>query len=650
LSLVTDETATCHYAPSSGVAYAVMTGILNETNGTSQSAVISNLVAGTAYSYYVRCQDTYGNVNTSDYLIAFSTAAAPVVSTGTTPPSSPALWLKADAGVVATSSQITQWTDQSGNNNQALASGSAEPTLLAAATGGLPAVHFNGVANTLTVPNSASLNMGGGSFTISAWTRSPLTDSIGGLMRKGDGPFNLSGGGWELRNQLTLLEFARGTRVGTPNRLQTFLTANTWYQLTIVYDSVAGMETFYVNGSPVSTVASSGSYADSYDLNIGLGRDGYFIGDMAEILMYTRALSASDLTLLQQYLTARYSGAPVAPTRTAPPVLTSGSPTGTLAAGTTSTTLSLSSDENATCRYSTSAGMSYASMTNVFTTTGGTTQSVTVAGLQNSTSYVYYVRCKDASGNTDPADYKISFSIAAPPPQTTSSSAPPTGSVVWLRADQGVTATNSLVSQWGDQSGTNNNAVQSVSADQPALIPNDVNGLPAVRFNATSTYLDIANNPTINFGSNSFTISYLFSSSLTDSITGHMRKGNSSFDLNGVGFEFRTQTKLLEFTVASGNGAPPRLQYTFPSGNQWYNVTVVYNAATLTATLYVNGTLAATQTMGGPYADTYDLQIGVGRDGYMDGDIAEFLVYPRALSSADLTTLATYLKGKYGTP
>ncbi len=81
-----------------------------------------------------------------------------------------------------------------------------------------------------------------------------------------------------------------------------------------------------------------------------------------------------------------------------PPVRSNGLPTGTLAVGTTQATLSLTTNENATCRYATTAGVAYASMTSTFTTTGGTTHSTTVTGLTNGGSYNFFVRCQDAAG------------------------------------------------------------------------------------------------------------------------------------------------------------------------------------------------------------------------------------------------------------
>ncbi|MCJ7817026.1 MAG: putative metal-binding motif-containing protein, partial [Candidatus Aenigmarchaeota archaeon] len=99
---------------------------------------------------------------------------------------------------------------------------------------------------------------------------------------------------------------------------------------------------------------------------------------------------------------------------TTPPTRSNGSPTGTLPAGTSQTTLSLATDENATCRYSTTAGVSYSSMANTFSSTGGTAHSTLVTGLTNGTTYDSYMRCQDTSGNYNTDDFNISFSIASP--------------------------------------------------------------------------------------------------------------------------------------------------------------------------------------------------------------------------------------------
>lgn len=118
--------------------------------------------------------------------------------------------------------------------------------------------------------------------------------------------------------------------------------------------------------------------------------------------------SSTDYTLL------------TAPTDSTPPVRSAGSPSGTLAAGTTSTTLSLTTDESATCKYGTVAATAYADIASTFSTTGGTSHSQSLTGL-TPVSYTYYVRCQDVPGNADTDDYTISFTI---PPDTTAPSIP----------------------------------------------------------------------------------------------------------------------------------------------------------------------------------------------------------------------------------
>jgi hypothetical protein len=97
-----------------------------------------------------------------------------------------------------------------------------------------------------------------------------------------------------------------------------------------------------------------------------------------------------------------------------PPIRSAGSPSTALTSGTTSTTLSLTTDENATCKYGTTSGVAYASMSSTFGNTGTTSHSQNLTGLSSGTSYTYYVRCIDTGGSANTDDYSISFSIAAP--------------------------------------------------------------------------------------------------------------------------------------------------------------------------------------------------------------------------------------------
>ena len=112
-----------------------------------------------------------------------------------------------------------------------------------------------------------------------------------------------------------------------------------------------------------------------------------------------------------------------------PPVRSSGLPSGSLPSTTTQTTLTLLTNENATCKYSTTAGTAYASMSATFSTTGSTSHSTSVSGLTSGTSYTYYVRCNDADGNTNTDDYPISFAVSSTSTAGSSCSNPPPGTI-----------------------------------------------------------------------------------------------------------------------------------------------------------------------------------------------------------------------------
>ena len=80
-----------------------------------------------------------------------------------------------------------------------------------------------------------------------------------------------------------------------------------------------------------------------------------------------------------------------------------------LPAGTTFTTLGVTTDEQTTCRYTSTTNTAYDAMSTSFASTGSTTHSTTLTGLSDGGAYSYYVRRQDGSGNvnspTDNASY-----------------------------------------------------------------------------------------------------------------------------------------------------------------------------------------------------------------------------------------------------
>ncbi len=124
---------------------------------------------------------------------------------------------------------------------------------------------------------------------------------------------------------------------------------------------------------------------------------------------------------------------------TVPPIRFNGSPAGTLPSTTTTTTIALSTNEAATCRYATSEGILYANMPFTFTVTGALSHTQIVTGLQEEQTYTYTVKCRDVANNANPDDLPISFYIDSSdvvPPVISNvqviSVTPYSASVTWL--------------------------------------------------------------------------------------------------------------------------------------------------------------------------------------------------------------------------
>ncbi|HXG19026.1 MAG TPA: LamG-like jellyroll fold domain-containing protein [Methylomirabilota bacterium] len=403
LSLTTDKNATCRYATTPGVSYDLMANIFSTTGGTSHSTIVTGLTDGQVYNYYCRCSDTAGNANTSDYVISFGV--------GTPPQKSGLVAAYAfNEGAGGTTA------DASGNGNTGTLTG---PAWAAQGKYG-SALSFNG-ASFVTVNDSPTLDLTNG-MTLEAWVYPTVTptnwstavmkEQPGGLV------YTLYAGAPTTRPNVYI--FTSGEQgVAGPAALP----LNTWSHLAGTYDGVTLR--LYVNGTQVASQGVSGNLVTSSGA-VRIGGNSvwgeYFQGLIDEVRIYNRALTGSEIQ--------GDMNTPIGEARdTTPPVLSNGQPSGTLAAGTTQTTLSLTTDENATCKYATTAGTPYASMPTVFSTTGGTSHSTTVNGLSGGQTYNYYCRCSDALGNVNGSDYVITFSVAATPAAapTVSSVSPASG-------------------------------------------------------------------------------------------------------------------------------------------------------------------------------------------------------------------------------
>jgi hypothetical protein len=399
--------------------------------------------------------------------------------------------------------------------------------------------------------------------------------------------------------------------------------------------------THYLNGGAFGTGVITLTPLDA-DTPLKIGsRDDLFTkmkGDLAEILIYDAALSSNDLKNVQDYLAGKYGIAQVQLSNTLPKVQITAPTAGTnVPAGTAITLTATASDTDGSITRvdffangigiaSDSTAPYSASYTNNF---GGAVTLTAVAtdnlGQQATSASV---------------DFNVTGGQTA--------AIPTSGLVLWLKPDQGIIKdAGGAVSEWQDSSGTGNNAAQSDSAKQPLFNATGVNGLPTVTFDGTDDYLEVPNTPSVAITGD---ITSFFVFNVTDFDTfraiwaktaGNLPAANDYYLVSGSGSpRFYHGNGGAGIAQVTGTEAPPTGTF----------VTAGFELEGTTATHFLNGAdngsgdlAAAGLDLGGP------LQIGTRADFVtkFKGDLAELVIYARALTAAERTQVQDYLQKKY---
>jgi len=385
ITWATDEIATSQIEYGATTAYGSSTTL--DTNlATAHSQVITGLNPATAYHYRVKSKDASNNSATStDYTFTTTEQPADLV----------AYWnFNEGTGTTA--------ADSSGNNNDGTLVNN--PAWVNGKIG--KAISFDGSNDFVDCGDNPAFNLGG-TKTVEFWAKFPVNEIDKRIIAF---PVEFAGAPIIVQHGLKVsaVEIVNASSSAGRTTSNNVITLNQWHHIAAVYDGVSSANTkIYIDGISESVGSTPWNYySKSGNVFIGGRQDNsaHFNGSIDNIRVYSRALTPAEIL-------ANYNEAQ----DTTPPSRSNGSPTGVLSSGTTETTISLTTDEQATCKYSTSPGTVYGSMPNTFTTTNSTSHSQTITGLTDGQSYAYYVKCQDTINNSNSDDYSISFSIASSP-------------------------------------------------------------------------------------------------------------------------------------------------------------------------------------------------------------------------------------------
>jgi alpha-tubulin suppressor-like RCC1 family protein/Ca2+-binding RTX toxin-like protein len=241
----------------------------------------------------------------------------------------------------------------------------------------------------------------------------------------------------------------------------------------------------------------------------------------------------------------------------------------------------------------------------------------------------------------------VSISIDIQPPVSAID-----GLLLWLRADAGVTKdSNGHVSSWLDQSGHGHDVSQTATGSQPLWVSTATNRQPAIRFDGSNDYFTGVT--TSYFKPTNITVMAVYKLAATSAWPKIICQPMAS-----SGWSSPWTTWDLTAGIGSNNANPgsyitvSSTVYTNNSGigftNEYITLILTYNGST--ANLYINGSKRITNSCAGvlAYGSSSVFFVGADPSGeYINGDIAELLVYDHALTDSELGVVGQYSYHKY---
>jgi hypothetical protein len=588
------------------------------------------------------------------------------------------LWLKSDTGVTASASgAVSAWADQSPNANNAgpRTDGPPEelPLLVPNAANTKPVIRFDGVDDVLQIANSSTLQPGAGD-----WTVFFVGKRLGGS--RGDFPQIIGSRpwvagldkGWSVSmndSGVPASHYADGAAGhDVPAVLAATALSTSAFELWQVEENRGTRQTsFYRNGDAdrISNTAMPPNAIDQAD-PIFIGRE---VGgannrraniDLAEIIIYNRALNETERNSVSKYLSDRYN---LGFNPNVPPSINFAAPannTSVAAPGPVTVTVNASDTDGAITSLELRSGSRLlASSTNG---TLSTTVQVLTAGTAT-----LMANATDNRGGTAATSLTITGTGG------TTGTAPPAGAgsrlVLWLKADAGITKdSQGFVSAWADQSVNGNNAQQDNSFAsggenfQAQLVDNAVNGKPVVRFDGLDDFMSIPNSPSLQPANGTGDWTVIFAARRGSASRGDFpqiigsRPWNSGTDKGwAVGFSGTGLVGSHYADGVKGHDLPGTLSISPLGSDDLQFWEIQENRASGYTGFYING--AADRILrpampADPIDQSNDIYIGSEVEGAdnrrANVDLAEVLVYSRTLTQAERETVNQYLSGKYG--
>ncbi len=570
------------------------------------SYIDGSATAGTAYTYRIKARTLGGESNYSNE------AAVTTPSTGYSMPlTGVRLWLKADSLVAGTTATI--WRDQSGLGKDLYQNTAAKrPTAVPNAINGHTVMRFDETDDLLVIDPTTLAGMTAGEVFVVHRTATalPVLANQGG-----------NGGLWTLGGERSFYPLGPGglqEMFGTNNPLygnipeQTLTTThlyNVSAQAGSIMNAINGR--LHMQRDANTVVFNTTNPALCFG---GIGRD------IAELIIYDRALTPSEREAVGRYLNTRYAFAP-APA----------APTAFAAVSLADTQVSLTWQHvlsevgtKFVIERKTGAGAfaAIAEVSDVLSYIDGTAAA--------ETAYVYRIKARTLGGESA---YSAEVSAATPAGGT---EMPLAGIRLWLKADSLITGTVATI--WRDQSGLRKDLGQTIVAKRPTVVANAVNGWPVMRFDETNDVLDV--DPTTLSGMSSGEVFVVHRTATALPVLANQGGNGGLWTFGGERTFYPLSTGGLQEMFGTNDPLYG------PAPDQDLTAYHVYNVSAQAGSIQstINGRVHAQRNSNVVVFNATNPALcfgGIGRD------VAELIIYDHALTAGEREAVTRYLNGKY---
>ncbi|MEW5798839.1 MAG: GLUG motif-containing protein [Bacteroidota bacterium] len=219
------------------------------------------------------------------------------------------IWLRADEGVAAEGGNVLAWYDRSGNNHYTQQNASAnQPSFVSAVVNGYPVVRFNGSTGYLPFVSNWDFLVGTNYtiFVVEARSSNKTNNyCIGGSTTVLNSAIHL---GYRNDSTVTFAQYANDLDVSVPKYTSQEFTVYT-FQL-----SSAG-HAIYNNAGLLASNSNTNPFVSLNDISVGRSfGTAYYGGDIAEVIIYSSALSSNNRNTIENYLLQKYNIATTEPT------------------------------------------------------------------------------------------------------------------------------------------------------------------------------------------------------------------------------------------------------------------------------------------------------------------------------------------------